>query len=132
MRYAPAVIALALLAACAPHKNLTVAQIAGAANLQEVMDVQATVADPQWSKINHTGYTDADWAALGDMAARILATSEKAKQFSKGPMFDDFALRLHTHADELQAAFQARNETGASTALAAMKATCKECHNRFK
>jgi cytochrome c556 len=96
------------------------------------MDVQATVADRQWSKISQTGYTDADWAALQDMALRIQATSAKAKEYSKGPMFDDFALRLHTHAEELQAAFSARNETGAASALTAMKATCKECHARFK
>jgi hypothetical protein len=121
-----------LAAACVPHRDLTVAQIAGVANLTEVMDVQATVADPQWSKIHKTGYSDADWAALQDMALRIQATSAKAKQYSKGPMFDDFALRLHTHAEELQAAFSARNETGAATALSAMKETCKECHARFK
>lgn len=117
---------------CVPHRDLTVAQIGGVANLSELMDVQATVADRQWSKISQTGYTDADWAALQDMALRIQATSAKAKEYSKGPMFDDFALRLHTHAEELQAAFSARNETGAASALTAMKATCKECHARFK
>jgi hypothetical protein len=123
---------LVVVSACAAHRDLTVAQIAGATNLTEVMDVQATVADPQWSKIHKTGYSDADWAALQDMAQRIQATSARAKQFSKGPMFDDFALRLHTHAEELGAAFAARNETGAATALAAMKETCKECHARFR
>ena len=132
MRTLSVVLVLAAAVACAPRRDLTVAQIAGVANLSEVMDVQSTVADPQWSKITKTGYSDADWAALQDMALRIQATSTKAKQYSKGPMFDDFALRLHTHAEELQAAFSARNETGAQTALAAMKATCKECHARFR
>jgi len=122
-------LVVVVAAACVPHRDLSVAQIAGAANLTEVMDVQATVADKQWSKMH---YTEADWAALHDMALRIQATSTRAKAFSKGPMFDDFALRLHTHADELEAAFAARNETGAATALTAMKATCSECHSRFK
>jgi hypothetical protein len=125
-------LVVVVAAACVPHRDLSVAQIAGAANLTEVMDVQATVADKQWSKMHSTGYTEADWAALHDMALRIQATSTRAKAFSKGPMFDDFALRLHTHADELEAAFAARNETGAATALTAMKATCSECHSRFK
>jgi hypothetical protein len=127
------VLALAFVAiACVPHRDLTVAQIGGLSNLEEVMQVQATVADPQWSKIGKSGYTDADWAALDDVAVRIQATSEKTKQYSKGPMFDDFSLRLKTHAEELHAAFTAKNETGASAALTAMKATCKECHSRFK
>ncbi len=134
MRLAPLLLALPLVAsavgACVPHRDLTVAQIAGVTNLTELMDVQATVADRQWAKINKTGYTDGDWAALQDMALRIQATSAKAKDYTKGPMFDDFALRLHTH--ELLAAFSARNETGAATALTAMRATCRECHARFK
>ncbi len=96
------------------------------------MDVQATVADPLWSKIGQSTYNDQEWAALGDAATRIQATSAKAKDFSRGPMFDDFALRLHNHAAALDAAVAARNPTGASTALASMKETCKECHNRFK
>jgi len=132
MRLFPFFLALPLAAACVPHRDLTVAQIAGVSNLEDVMAVQATVADPQWSKMNRTGYSDADWAALQDVALRIQATSAKTKEFSKGPMFDDFALRLHLHAEELQAAFSARNETKAAAALTAMKATCKECHNRFK
>jgi cytochrome c556 len=96
------------------------------------MDVQATIADPQWSKIGKTGYTDADWAALVDLATRIQATSGKAKEFSKGPGFDALAVQLHGNADALQTATTAKSEAGASDALTAMKATCKECHSKFR
>jgi cytochrome c556 len=127
-------VALVLVGAvsCVPHRDLTVAQIAASGSLSEIMDAQATIADPEWSKIGKAGYTDADWAALEDMATRLQATSAKAKEFSKGPGFDVLALQLHTHAEELHAAFAAKSEAGASAALQAMKATCKECHSKFR
>ena len=125
-------VVLPLAAGCVPHRDLTVAQIGGATKLSELMDVQATVADPQWSKIDKTGYTDADWAALTDLATRIQATSTKDKEFSKGPGFDTLAQQLHTNADALKTATTSKNEAGASDALRAMKATCKECHSKFR
>jgi len=124
--------AVVVLSACAARRDLTVAQIATVTKLDDLMDVQATVADPQWSKMTTSGYTDADWAALADVATRIQATSARIKDFSKGPAMDELGAKLHTHAEELGKATAVKDETGAKAALTAMKATCKECHRAFR
>ena len=77
-------VALVVLACgCAPPvKNVPMAQIPGLTKLDDVMDVQATLADPQFKKIGAASYGDADWAAFKDAAERIGATSVKIKDFS--------------------------------------------------
>lgn len=118
--------------ACAPKRDIPVEQIPKVASLEELMDVQATVADPQFKKIDAASYGDADWAAFTDAGSRIQATSTKAKEFSKGPGFDALADRLNEKAKALSAAAAAKDQKAASLALTEMRATCKECHSQFK
>ena len=118
--------------ACVPHRDLPPDQIEKLDKLDEVMDVQATVADPQWGKIGQDSYSDADWAAFADMSTRIQSTSRKIHQFSKGPQFDQLAEDLHSKAEKLGAAAAAKDVKTTSDTLASMKATCKECHSKFK
>jgi Cytochrome C' len=100
--------------ACGPPKLTTpVADIPKLTTLEAVMDNQATVADPQWSKI-------------------IQATSLKTKDFSKGPEFDAFAQTLHDKAKALGTAAAAKDVKASGTALREMKAACKGCHSKFK
>lgn len=102
-------------------------------SLKEVMDVQATVADPQFKKIgDEAKYTDADYAAFSDVSTRIQATSTKGKDFKRGPEFDAFFDRLNGTAKQLGEAASAKNGKASSDALAAMKATCKECHSKLR
>ncbi len=118
---------------CAPpHRDLPPDQIEKLGNLEEVMDVQATVADPQFKKIDQGSYTDADWAAFADMGNRLQATSKKALSFSKGPEFDAFANQLHVNAEKLSSAAAAKDAKAASETLASIKATCKDCHSKFR
>ena len=119
-------------AGCVPHRDLAPDQIEKLDKLKEVMDVQATVADPAFKKIGDAAYVEQDWAMFADVGSRIQVTSRKAHQFSKGPDFDRLADQLHTNASRLSAAAAAKDAGGASGALAEMKATCKECHSRFK
>lgn len=123
---------LFFLLACVPHRDVPANDIPKLTALKDVMDVQATVADPQMSKAGQASYTDADWAAFADVATRIQATSTKAKDFSKGPEFDQLADRLNGTAVALGKATEAKDAAGASKALGDMKATCKECHKKFK
>lgn len=126
---------LAMLAATAcapPHRDYTAAQIQQVGKLDELMDVQATVADPQFKKIDKGAYDDQDWAGFSDASARLSATSAKIKQFSKGPGFDALADKLHGNAERLGQAAGAKDAKGASDDLAAMKATCKECHTQYR
>ncbi len=125
---------LALLACgCAPPiKHVEVADIPKLTKLEDVMDAQATYADPQFKKIGFGAYSEADYAAFADVAARIAATSDKIKDFSKGAEFDALAMKLKEKAAALGSAAQAKSSADAGRALAEMKATCKECHSKFR
>ncbi len=117
---------------CAPHRDVPVAEIPKLTKLEDVMDAQATIADPQFKKIGAASYTDADWSAFADCADRIQATAAKLKDFSKGAGFDALAVQLHDKAAALASATQAKNAGAASQALADMKSTCKTCHKQFR
>lgn len=137
MRFAPttllaAAFALAAVRCGAPITNTPVNDIPGLTSLETVMDNQATVADPQWKKIGEASYADADWAAFTLVSERIQATSLKTKDFSKGPEFDALAMKLNEKAKALGVAAAAKDAAGASAALGEMKATCKECHSKFR
>lgn len=129
---AAALLVTMTLAACVPHRDLQPDQIEKLDKLDEVMDVQATVSDPQFKKIGQASYQDADWAAFADMSNRLQATSHKIHQFTKGPDFDKLADELHLHAEELGKGAAAKDAKGSSDALASIKATCKTCHSKFK
>ena len=126
-----AVSALSLVA-CVKQRNLSTDEIPKLTKLDDVMDVQSTIADPQFKKIGQATYSDADWAAFADTSARISATSLKIKDFSKGAGFDALAVQLSEKAKALGDAATAKDAAAASKALAEMKATCKSCHKQFK
>ena len=137
MRFAPTTVLAAAFALTAVHcgapiTNTPVNDIPKLTSLETVMDNQATVADPQWKKIGETSYADADWTAFALVSERIQATSLKTKDFSKGPDFDALAMKLNEKAKALGAAATAKDAAGASASLADMKATCKECHSKFR
>ncbi len=126
-------LALVLVAAaCVPHRDLPPDEIEKLDKLDKVMDVQATIADPQFKKAGQASYTDADWAAFADVATRLQVTSKKAHQFTQGPEFDKLADALHDKAGALGQAASAKDAKAASDALVSIKATCKECHSKFK
>ena len=120
------------LVGCVPKRDLPPDQIEKLDKLDEVMDVQATVMDPQFKKIGAASYVDLDWAEFTDASNRLQVTSRKIHQFTKGPEFDKLADQLHTTAEQLSTAAKAKDGAAASTALSAMKATCKECHSKFR
>lgn len=127
--------AAATCAACAPpHRDVVAADVPKLTNLKELMDVQATTADPQFKKVgDEATYTDADYAAFEETSNRILATSVKAKEFSKGNAdFDRLCDALHDRAEKLGAAAKAKNGKAASDGLAEMKKVCKECHSKHR
>jgi hypothetical protein len=122
-----------LSAACGPpQRDVAAADVPKLTSLTELMDAQATIADPQMKKAGAATYADADYAAFAEVSNRIQATSTKAKEFTRGPAFDKLADQLHEVAAKLGTAAAAKDAKGSSDALAAMKATCKECHGKFK
>ncbi len=127
-----AVLLTLLVVACVPKRDLPPAEIEKLGSLEDVMDVQATVADPQFKKSDATTFSDADWAALADMGSRLQVTSKKTLQFSKGPEFDQLANQLHAKAEALSAAAAAKDANAARASLVDTKATCKTCHSKFR
>ena len=120
-------------AACGPPvKNTPVEEIPKLTKLGDVMDNQATAMDPLFKKIGQTTFTDADWAAITAAAARVQATSLKIKDFSKGAEFDALAMKLNQQATDLSNSYASKDTAAANTALGNMKATCKECHKKFR
>ena len=123
---------LPLAVACAPKREITVEQVPTIAKLGELMDAQATIADPQFKKRNQASFTDAEFASFAELSTKLQATSLKAKDFTKGPGFDTFAVQLHDRAADLGTAAVAKDAAAARKALTDMKMTCKECHTKFR
>ena len=120
-------------AACGPPiKNTPVEEIPKLAKLSDVMDNQATVMDPLFKKIGQNQFTDEDWAGLTAAGAKIQATSLKIKDFSKGAEFDALAMKLNQAATDLSNSYASKDANAANNALSTMKATCKECHKKFR
>ena len=125
-------LALVLAACTPPHRDVPAKDVPALGKLDEVMDVQATVADPWFGKASATSFTEAEFTTLADVGERIQATSARTKAFSRGPGFDALADRLGGTGKELGDAAGRKDARAATQALAAMKATCKECHTKFR
>ncbi|APR75377.1 Hypothetical protein A7982_00723 [Minicystis rosea] len=132
-----ALLAAALfLAACAANKTTPLAEIPSLTKLDDVMDNQATAADPQFKKIGHDKFDDAELAALVQAAERIQATSLKTKDFaktSKDPAaFEALAMKVNEKAKALGTAAAAKDAKGISAALEGMRGACRECHSKLR
>jgi cytochrome c556 len=129
----PSAAAVLALSACGPPINNTPASgVPQLKTLAEVMDVQATTADPQFGKAEQASFTDAEFASLAETGTKIDATSKRIKAFTKGPGFDALADKLNQDAVALSTAAGAKDAAGARAAIASMKATCKQCHSEFR
>lgn len=117
---------------CVPYYNPALGDIASIRTLKEVMDAQATIADPEWSKIGDEAYSDDDYARFRDVAARIAATAKRSKAFSKGPAFDQYADRLASAAQKLGKAAEQKDRDLSSVALEEMRGNCKACHAELR
>ena len=129
---AAASLAFASASCGPPVRNTPIGDIPKIATLDEVMDNQATIVDPQFAKREQTSFTEADYAGFAEMSERIKALSLKTKDFSKGPEFDALAMKLNQQAESLGKAASAKDAAAAGGALQDMKATCKECHSKFR
>src|SRR5262245_61089311 len=77
---------------CLHKRDLPADQIGKLTKLDELMEVQATLADPQFKKAGQPSYSDADFATFADVGTRLQVTSARLKEFSKGPGFDELAV----------------------------------------
>lgn len=119
----------------APRRDYDAARIADVKSLEELMDVQATVADPRFKlarKVHGKPLTDAQFAEFVDMGSRLQVTAKRMSAFSQGPGFDRYANDLASQAAELERA--ARGHDGPTTTGTALKIkkTCAACHGEFR
>ena len=120
-------------AACGPPmRNTPVQEVPKLTKLEDVMDNQSTVMDPLFKKIAQNAFSDDDWAAITAAATKVQATSLKTKDFSKGAEFDALAMKLNQQAADLSSSYSTKDVAAANAALGNMKATCKECHKKFR
>jgi cytochrome c556 len=127
-----ALLAVAAVGCGPPVRNTPIGEIPKISNLAEVMDNQATVMDPLFKKLGQTQFSDEEWASLTAAGTRVQATSMKIKDFSKGAEFDALAMKLNQYATDLTNSYANKNAAAANDALGNMKATCKECHKKFR
>jgi len=126
-------LAAVVLVSCASAKMTPLAEIPKLTSLEDVMDNQATTADPQFKKIGQAKFDDAELGALAQASERLQATSLKTKEFAKGRAeFDALAMKLNEKAKAVGAGATAKDAAAISAALTEMKATCKECHSKFR
>jgi len=117
--------ALLLTAGCAKKQNTPLQEIPKLTKLEDVMDNQATVADPLFKIMAQASFTDDQFKAMEDASARLQVTAPKIKDFTKGPEMTALATRLGEKAVALGMAAKAKDVAGASAALKEMKAMCK-------
>ncbi|MFO0761751.1 MAG: cytochrome c [Byssovorax sp.] len=126
------------LAACSSTLMTPIDQIPKLTKLDDVMDNQSTVADPEFKKIGQASYTDADYAAFAVVSERIQATALKTEEFAaeeakgKEDGFKGVAKKLAEKAKALGVAAAAKDAAASSTALKEMKEACKECHSTYR
>ena len=119
---------LAALAACGKKLDVPMDQIPQLSSLHDVMHANETIAGRQWSKVGEDSYTDPEFAELEDTGTRMEALAQRAKSFSRGPIFDKYNDQLIERSKALASAAKAKDAKTASDALGAMKQLCKDCH----
>lgn len=129
--------ALALLSfACtAPTRDLNASEIEAITELEELMYVKATVADPCFKLakgLAERAPTDAEWAAFEDMGARLQVTSRQGLRFSMGPEFDAYLGDLERLAADLEDAASRRDQLQSVGFVGAIKDVCAACHDDFR
>ena len=121
---------------CVPYRNPQLGEIAEIGSLREVMDAQATIGDPLWSRIGERTYEENAWATFRDASERIGATAARGKtlgaELGKPPRFGELSDRLGVAAESLGKATEARDADLASQALTDMQNACKTCHAELR
>lgn len=118
--------------ACVPYVNPPMDEIAELGSLRETMDAQAAITDSVWTKANEAQFSDTDWEILKDVALRIQATADRSRAWSRGPLFDTYAVQLMRDGAALASAVDQRDHDLAAKSLTDMRGTCRSCHENVK
>jgi len=128
-------VACVVTACAAPKRDYDAEQIRNITEFEELMWVQATVADPRFAllkKLDPNTMTKEQFAEFEDMGRRLQLTAARIPDFSKGKSFDRFAQELQGHAKDLEAAAKAGNGPATAKQAINVKTNCKACHDRYR
>lgn len=141
MRLPIALVSLALAAFAAhcvpaPKKAYTPDEIPQINEIDEIMHVQAHVADPVFGKRDQEAFSDDEFAEMVRVGKLLQATGATlADKFAKdhgGESFASFANGLKAQAAKLEAAGTAKNAEDTRGALTAIKTQCAACHSKHR
>jgi hypothetical protein len=128
-------VLVALLVACTPTRDYDEQQILEVDDLEELMYVQATVADRRIRlarRVDPAQMTRAQFAEFEDMGRRLRASAGILPRFSKGPGFDAYAKQLDARSRELERAAKARDGEAVVALAAQVRQVCSACHDEFR
>ncbi|MHC4134261.1 MAG: cytochrome c [Planctomycetota bacterium] len=129
-------VLVALLGACSPpERDYDEEQIRAVKDLEELMYVQATVADRRFRlarRVDPQAMTPAQFAEFEDMGRRLRASTRVLPKFSKGPGFDAYVEQLATRSGELERAAKARDGKATVDLAGQVKQVCAACHDEFR
>jgi hypothetical protein len=129
-------VLFAALGACSPPKrDYDEEHILQVTDLEELMYVQATVADRRFRlarRVDPEKMTSAQFAEFEDMGRRLQASTRVLPKFSKGPGFDAYIKQLDARSRELERAAKARDGQATVDLAGQVKQVCAACHDEFR
>jgi hypothetical protein len=135
MRIVRAVLLVSLVSCSPPRRDYDEATIAGVDDLEELMDVQATVADPRFRRAREVAegsLTAADFPEFVDMGRRLAATGRRLAAFGKAPRFLAYGAEQVRLATELTRVAQAGDGPETARVALAIRQVCADCHQEFR
>jgi len=127
---------VALLGACSPPvRDYGEKKILEVQDLEELMYVQATVADRRFRlarRADPEAMKPDQFGEFEDMGRRLLAAARVLPRFSKGPEFDAYAKQMGERAGELERAAKARDGKATIELAGQIRQVCAACHDKFR
>ena len=128
-----------LVGSCVPPtRDFDAAQIKAVTDFDELMWVQATVADDRFKMAKNAdpnALSDSELGAFIDMGQRLQATARRIPELGeqgKNASFRELAAELASRAAVVEREARAKNGPAAVKAVLAVKDTCQKCHAEFK
>lgn len=126
---------LAALSCTPPTRDYDVEQIRATTELEELMWVQATIADPMFelaSELSPGDLGETQRGAFLDMAVRLQASAEVLATLSGLEDFKAYARQMGERAALVEQSVDMQDDAAVLEGTLAIKASCAACHDDFR